>query len=79
MCRVLTRRRAPQFLGGSTSLYIAAHEGHQEVVKLLLEAGAKKDARNKVRERRVGGDVGRTYGAFVSFLGSQPGCWLSAC
>jgi hypothetical protein len=29
---------------------IASHEGHAAVVRLLVDAGADKDAQNKVRE-----------------------------
>ena len=48
---MLTRRRAPQ--DGWTPLYWAAQEGHAEVVKLLLKAGADVTATDKVRERSV--------------------------
>ena len=44
---MLTRRRAPQY--GETPLYIAAEKGNQEVVQLLVQADANKDAQNKVR------------------------------
>ena len=56
--RLLTRGFAPQ--SGFTPLHSAVYEGHPEVVKLLLVAGANKDAPIQVRERRVGGCVGRT-------------------
>ena len=74
---MLTQENAPQ--DGYTPLYAAASNGHLDVVKLLLEAGWVKNAPIEVREGMVGGGVGRTYGACVSFWGSQPGCWLSAC
>ena len=47
-CRsgLLTRGRAPQ--SGATPLYIAAHQGHQEVVQLLVKEGADKDAPREV-------------------------------
>ena len=38
---------------GATALIIAASNGHLEVVKQLLEAGADKDVQNKVRSRRL--------------------------
>lgn len=34
---------------GDTPLHYAARKGHEEVVKVLLEAGAIKDVRNEVR------------------------------
>ena len=74
MGRVLTQAHAPQ--DGYTPLIMAAGLGHLEVVKLLLEAGADKDAPITVREGRVGGGAGHAYGACVSFWGSHPGCWL---
>ena len=43
---MLTRRRAPQ--DGWTPLYWAAQEGHAEVVKLLLKAGADVTEMDKV-------------------------------
>ena len=49
--RVLTRRRAPQ--NGFKPLHIAAKEGHLEVAKLLLKAGADVTATNRVNERSV--------------------------
>ena len=38
-----------QTQGGSTALIRAAHEGRTDCVRLLLEAGAEKDAQNYVR------------------------------
>jgi ankyrin repeat protein len=35
--------------GGSTALICAAAEGHIECVRLLVESGANKDVKNKVR------------------------------
>ena len=51
-CRggLLTRGCAPQ--NGCTPLYVAAVKGHQEVVQLLVQAGANKDAPDKVAEGR---------------------------
>jgi len=51
---VLTRGCAPQ--SGSTPLHIAACQGHAAVVRVLVEVGADVTAKNKVGERRVGGD-----------------------
>jgi ankyrin repeat protein len=35
---------------GWTACMVASHEGHAKVVDLLVDAGANKDAQNKVRE-----------------------------
>ena len=45
---------APQ--DDSTPLHIAANRGHDAVVRILVEAGADVTAKDKVSERRVGGD-----------------------
>jgi predicted LPLAT superfamily acyltransferase len=50
--RVLTRARVPQT--GATPMYLAAHQGHLEVVRALAEAGADKNAPHQVREARRG-------------------------
>ena len=47
---LLTRQCAPQ--NGDTPIYVAAENGHQEVVKLLVKANANKDASTKVKEGR---------------------------
>ena len=49
---MLTRRRTPQF--GWTPLDRASMQGHAEVVKLLLRAGADVTEMDKVSERSVG-------------------------
>ena len=49
---MLTRRCVPQL--GTTPLHDAAGQGHPEVVKLLLEAGADITAKTEVSERSVG-------------------------
>ena len=72
---MLTRWLAPQ--NGRTPLFIAAWEGHLEVVQALAKAGADKDAPDEVREGR-GGDVGRLNGVCVPFWGLQKVWWLSA-
>ncbi len=41
--------RPDQLQNGSTALIRAAHEGHTECVRLLLEAGAVKNTQNSVR------------------------------
>jgi ankyrin repeat protein len=40
------RGRAPQT--GATPLYVAAYNGHDKVVQLLVKEGADKDAPTKV-------------------------------
>jgi hypothetical protein len=49
---VLTRGGVPQI--GATPLHSAAEHGHAAVVRVLVEAGADKNAPNKVREGRGG-------------------------
>ena len=51
---LLTRERAPQ--NGVTPLYAAAHNGHDKVVRFLLEEGVDVTAKTKVSERTVGGE-----------------------
>ena len=68
---LLTRECAPQ--DGWTPLHISAQGGHDEVVQLLVQAGANKDAPSEVRQGRVL-DVGRTNGVCVSCWGLQHGC-----
>ena len=68
---MLTRRCAPQ--DGRTALWIAAFNGHDEVVQLLIKADADKNFKNKVKEGR-GGDVGRTKDVCASCWGLQHGC-----
>ena len=60
---LLTRRRAPQF--GCTPLYAAAENGHQEVVQLLVQADADKNAPDEVT-REWGGCW--AHKRFVCFL-----------
>jgi len=61
---------APQ--DGDTPLRIAMHNGHAEVVRVLVVAGADTDVKTKVRER-IGGNRGRTHG--VRF---PAGDWITA-
>ena len=60
---MLMRGRAPQ--NGATPLFIAARNGRDKVVQLLVKEGANKDAPTKVTVGR-GLDVGRTHGVCVS-------------
>ena len=52
--RVLTQGGAPQY--GCTPLHFAAYNGHLEVARVLLGAGAGITAKDNVSERRVGGE-----------------------
>ena len=60
---------APQ--DGDTPLLIAAHQGDEAVVQVLLQAGANTEATDKVRARwRVGnGGGGEKRGCVSCFLG----------
>ena len=58
---LLMRRRAPQ--DGATPLCIAAYNGHDKVVQLLVKEGADKDAPDQVTR---GG--GRMLGAHTMLL-----------
>ena len=55
---VLTWGCAPQW--GETPLWSAAQNGHDPVVRVLVVAGADKNAPNTVRKGRVGRGVGPT-------------------
>ena len=48
----LIRRRCDVSQIGATQLHVAASFGHLEVLRLLLECGAKKEAKDKVRAVR---------------------------
>ena len=62
----LTRGCAPQ--DGWTPLHVAAAWRHDAVVRVLVKAGADVTAKNKVSERRVGGD-GNMLGERRRFFG----------
>ena len=70
---LLTRGRAPQ--RGATPLFAAACEGTQEVVQLLVQADADKDAPNIVREGRGGQGM---LGAQTMFVFLAGGCSTTA-
>ena len=75
--RVLTQRRAPQ--DGATPLHFASFHGHPEVVKLLLKAGADKNAPSTVREGILGGGLGaHTMHVFRSGGRTQAAGWRRA-
>ena len=57
----MTRGDAPQ--DGHTPLFIAAREGHLEVAQILLDAGANKQAKVKVRGGREWAAM-RVWGVF---------------
>ena len=61
--RVLTRWREPQY--GRRPLYCAAQNGHLAVMRVLLNAGADKDAQSRVSQRRGGLLGGRTIFMFL--------------
>jgi hypothetical protein len=48
----------PRAQYGGTPLIVAARMGHEAVVGLLLNAGADKEAKDKVRRIRVQGESG---------------------
>jgi hypothetical protein len=53
-----------------TALMRAAENGHADCLRLLIDAGADKEARNNVRRRSL-----LCCGAFL-FCFSFPYCWL---
>ncbi len=56
---------------GETPLYAAASEGHEAVVRMLVEAGADKDAADIVSSksrREQGNVVGRRDGIMASAM-----------
>ena len=50
---------------GATALHVASQEGHNQVVELLLQAGASVDQKAKVR-------WGVSYSAFMSSRDYKP-------
>ena len=46
------------FQNGGTPLHYAADNGHESTVRLLLDRGADKEAKHKVRDERGGGGGG---------------------
>ena len=80
----LTGVRALQ--DGETPLYVAAQNGHDKVVRFLLEEGVDVTAKTKVSGRRVGGErkgLGeksfreRVLDSLVGILTHVPGRLLS--
>ena len=50
---------------GATALHVASQEGHNQVVELLLQAGASVDQKAKVR-------WGVSYSAFMNSRDNKP-------
>ena len=50
---------------GATALHVASQEGHNQVVELLLQAGASVDQKAKVR-------WGISYSAFMNSRDNKP-------
>jgi hypothetical protein len=89
-CAHALRSAASQ--GGNTPLLLAAHKGHLEVARLLLEHGAEKEAKDEVRRsltpsvaaltpcalrpRRVA--IRRCYLLRARATSRSPGCCWSA-
>lgn len=48
-CRLMVEFTLWRAQKGNTALMVAAWEGRMDCVRLLLEAGAKKEAKNQVR------------------------------
>ena len=63
----------PKINGGWTPLHIAAHEGHLEVCKLILEEQEVEDKNPKNAEGKTPLDYATTNGHFniVQFYGNQ--------